>query len=206
MPIAKLIIVLFLLMGGLAQAEPYTLSWDELNSSERREAPSYSLDLDDAQVQPAAPIPSVEESTPAAPQTVSVWDLRAEMRGLRAPQTSGHRVSSGTSFSTRRPSVDVPVFNIELSAYQHFDSYTGAYRLVHHVETIVYRGGYPLREIHENLGEFSEFEVFLTDLRAGDRYEAVVVWDDGSFTSIDRIIDRRPEENVIIDQPLFSGR
>ncbi len=205
MPIAKLIIVLFLLMGGLAQAEPYTLSWDELNSSERRDAPRYSLELEDSQVQPA-PVPAVEEETaPATPQAVSVWDLRADLQGLQPPQSRSRRTFTGNGYSNRVPSVQVPTYNIELSAYQHFDSYTGNYRLVHHVETIVYRGGLPLREIHENQGQFTEFEIFINGLHAGDRYEAVVVWDDGSYTAIDRTIDRFPEENVIIDQPLFSG-
>ncbi len=50
--------------------------------------------------------------------------------------------------------------------------------------------------------QHSTYEVYIRELRAGDRYEVRVTWDDGKFRIIQRDVTRRPEYNVRVSEPL----
>lgn len=192
-------IALALVLSGPIQAEPYALGWEDINTITNEQDAEYTLDWEDTQVNSrAADDPLPEPATEADIEAqAEAEEVAAQPPTRRLPRTNG-----GPLLLRSRPNIEVPSFDIELSAMRRFDSWTDRYRSVHHVEVMTYRGGYPQHEVFENTADFFEFEVYLNDMKPGDRYEAKVVWDDGSFRYLEQTIDRFPDLNVIIDEPL----
>jgi hypothetical protein len=116
----------------------------------------------------------------------------------------------------RRPSVE-PVYQphsgqseddkaatmtVSITAEQSYDHYKGRYRKVSKVESLVYRGGYPQDTVHCNRGDYDSFDVYINDLKAGDRYKVRVTWDDGSHRTVENTIGPYSRDTVVIREPL----
>ncbi len=102
----------------------------------------------------------------------------------------------------RGPSaVSVPEHDITLHAERYFDTWADNYRYVNRVEVVTYRGGFPRTEVYENTAQYSTYDVYINDLKQGDRYEVRVTWDDGKYRIIDRSIGRHPERFVRVSTP-----
>ncbi len=200
--------LVFLALSSSSLADPYSLGWEEVNASEPAAKAEYTLGWDEVQAEPSMEAaPEVqEEELVEPPVAVNLSELPGRMLVSAVPTTPAVRYmstdDSSARVSTRRPEVTPPRFNIELSSYQHFDHYNDRYRQVEKVEVVTYRGGFPQTETHENFGGHTEYDVFLNDMKPGDRYQVRVIWDDGSYRDLDRTIDRFPEENVVIDEPV----
>ena len=88
-----------------------------------------------------------------------------------------------------------------LHADRYFDHYADNYRYVSKVEVVTYRGDYPRTDVYENYAQYSTYDVYINDLKAGDRYEVRVTWDDGTYRIINRSVTRHPEYNVRVSTP-----
>lgn len=99
-----------------------------------------------------------------------------------------------------QPEVD-PI-TVTVTAQQSWDHYKNRYRKVSRVESLIYRGGYPEDVVHCNRASYYSYDVFLEDLKPGDRYKVRVTWDDGSHRTVERTIGSLSETSIFIDEPL----
>lgn len=205
-------LALILGMTSTVLAQPYSQSWEESNSAPLTASSEYTLGWQETGIS-AGPATVAPVSTAVeAPVAVNLAALPA----LIAAATSSVSVdesqeiaiaASSPTFqrrnrSLRGPSpVSVPTHNITFRAERYFDHWTDNYRYVNKVEVVTYRGGYPRTEVYENVAQYSTYELYIRDLKAGDRYEVRVTWDDGSYRTLDRSIGRHPEYNVRVSSP-----
>lgn len=212
----KRYISLALLVVGLssaALAQSYSQTWEESNPSVVAKTSSeYTLSWQDTHAAPAAP---AREAAPAveAPVAVNLAALpsliAASGGGLSLPQAVEIAAAESTipvnrPRALRGPSnVSVPTYDVTLHADRYYDNYTSNYRYVRKVEVVVWRGNtsYPGTDVYENYAQYSTYDVYINDLKAGDRYEVRVTWDDGSYRTIERSVSRHPEYNVRVSTP-----
>lgn len=221
----NLAILLGLTSGALAQ--PYSPAWDGSNKEAAVVADassSYTLDWSDTAVPaaPSKPAAATFGGPPAVVEAPVVVNL-ATLPGLISAATggagasnvsihptisaaSGYAANRGNSaFRTRAlrgPSrVSVPEHDITLHAERYFDTWADNYRYVNRVEVVTYRGGFPRTEVYENTAQYSTYDVYINDLKQGDRYEVRITWDDGKYRILDRSIGRHPERFVRVSTP-----
>ena len=213
----KRYISLALILVGLstaAMAQSYSQSWEESNPSSTVATASseYTLDWQDTHREAAAP---VKETAPAveAPVAVNLAALpsliAASGGGLSFPQAMAmaaaeNPISYSQPRALRGPSnVSVPTHDITLHADRYYDNYSSNYRYVSKVEVVVWRGNtsYPGTDTYTNYSQYSTYDVYINDLKAGDRYEVRVTWDDGTYRTIERSVSRHPEYNVRVSTP-----
>ncbi len=183
---------------------------------------SYTLDWHDTSVPPAAPqsvAPTMgsmalpQAISPAmgaveAPVIMNLADLPALIRAAQPGPSPTELAAASRAFNRggglRGPSrVEVPTHNITFRADRYFDVWANNYRYVSRIEVLTYRGGTsPRTEVYENSPQYSTYEVYIRELRAGDRYEVRVTWDDGKYRIFQRDVTRRPEYNVRVSEPL----
>jgi hypothetical protein len=201
-------LALILGLTSAALAQPYSETWEESNTAPMAQVSSeYTLGWQDTHKEIA-----VKESAPAveAPVAVNLAELPGliSAAGGAVSLESGMEIASAGIVTSRRArslrgpsSVSVPTHDITLRADRYFDHYTDNYRYVNRVEVVTYRGDFPRTEVYENPAQYSTYDVYINDLKVGDRYEVRVTWDDGTFRIIDRSIGRHPEYNVRVSTP-----
>lgn len=212
----KRYISLALIIVGLnsaAMAQSYSQTWEESNPATVAEAGSeYTLDWQDTHAPAAAPAqePVLAVEAPVAVNLAALPSLIAASGGsLSLPQavevaTAESQIPSPGYRALRGPSnVSVPTHDITLHAERYYDNYTSNYRYVSKVEVVVWRGNtsYPGTDVYENYAQYSTYDVYINDLKAGDRYEVRVTWDDGTYRTIERSVSRHPEHNVRVNSP-----
>lgn len=191
----------------------YTLDWQDTAvpaaPSKPAEAPEFG----------AAGAPKAAPGAVEAPVAVNL----AALPGLISAATGGAAVSnvsvhpsiaaaSSLAANRNRPvyrtralrgpsPVSVPEHDITLHAERYFDTWADNYRYVNRVEVVTYRGGFPRTEVYENTAQYSTYDVYINDLKQGDRYEVRVTWDDGKYRILDRSIGRHPERFVRVSTP-----
>lgn len=182
----SLALFLAILLTGQVLGQDYNLGWDEINRTPKNQQ-SYTLNwsaldrhVDRAEPQPVivAEPPVIANVQPPTPQV----------------QASAPR---------RRVSKPVPTYDISLSASRFYDHYEERYKVVRAIEVATFRAGSLNCETFENIGECSQYEIFLNDLKPGDRYQARIIWDDGSNRTIDKTIGRYVDRQIFVDQPDF---
>lgn len=188
-------------------AEPYSQRWESSNVQVADSGVSaYTLGWQETAV-PAAPPVSVVAPTVEAPVVVNLAELPGLIAASR-PSLEASDLAAAAHYAQRGrrlrgPSpVSVATHDITLRADRYFDVWSDNYRYVSRVEVVTYRGDYPRTEVYENNPGYSTYEVYINDLKAGDRYEVRVTWDDGKYRTIERNVTRHPEYNVRISQPL----
>ena len=215
--IFKYITVAILLgLASGAVAEPYSQTWEDSNvASAAKPSSEYTLGWQDTQTKSPAPAPKAAAAV-EAPVAVNL----AQLPGLimaAGGQVSGFvpagvEVASAGQVATgayapralRGPSsVSVPTYDHTLHAERYFDNYADNYRYVSKVEVVVWRGNtsYPGTDVYENYAQYSVYDVYINDLKPGDRYEVRVTWDDGKYRCIERSVDRYTQRNVRVNSP-----
>ena len=91
--------------------------------------------------------------------------------------------------------------DVSIQAIQLYDHYAEKYRPVRRVETWIYRRSYYEYTIHCNRARYYYFDVLLHDLEKGDRFEARITWEGGQHRTIERVMDRSPQTEIILDEP-----
>lgn len=192
-------------------AEPYSQGWESSNL-EVADAGSnaYTLGWQDTAAPARAAVTSIAASAAAveAPVVVNLAQLPTLIAAAQpAPAISPADLAAlryaNRGRRLRGPSaVSVPTYDITFRADRYFDVWANNYRYVSRVEVVTYRGGFPRTEVYENSPQYSTYEVYINDLKAGDRYEVRVTWDDGKCRTIERNVTRYPEYNVRVSEPL----
>ena len=95
-----------------------------------------------------------------------------------------------------------PTMTVSINAEQSYDHYKGRYRKVARVESLVYRGGYPQDLVHCNRADYDSYNVYLNDLKKGDRYKVRVTWDDGSHRTVENTVGPYSQDTIVINEPL----
>lgn len=207
----KRYITLAILLGlsSAALAQSYSETWEQSNSAPAGRpviSSEYTLGWQDTQketnlTKPATP--AVE--APVAVNLAALPSLISASTGVALHSSSAEVASAtvpGLSSRLRGPSpVSVPTHDITLHAERYYDNYADNYRYVNKVEVVTYRGGYPRTDVYENYAQYTTYDVYINDLKAGDRYEVRVTWDDGNYRILSRSIDRYPEHNVRVSSP-----
>jgi hypothetical protein len=203
-------------LGG-AQAQSYSESWEDSNSAPPIDTSSeYTLGWQDTQsLAPAVAPASVESAVVEAPVAVNLAALPA-LIASSAPAISlepaleiaaASDLVSSFSYQPRAlrgPSrVSVPTHDITLHAERYYDYYADNYRYVSKVEVVVWRGNtsYPGTDTYENYSQYSTYDVYINDLKVGDRYEVRVTWDDGKYRILERSVGRYPDHHVRVSSP-----
>lgn len=198
-------------LASAAVANPFSQTWEESNPST-----AHSLDKAATLSLPSQPLQSFATpilTSPAVepPIAVNLATLPNLIANYRAnshqPESKAANRTHQAKRGLRGPSsTPVPSYSVVLRAERYFDNSTNNYRLVNKVEVLTYRKGYsyayPKKDTYENYAGYSTYDVYLRDLKPGDRYEARITWDDGSYRIIERSIDRYPEANVRVSEPL----
>lgn len=166
--------------GAASTTQSYTLGWSTVDKDVDRAAPPAPVSRQ------VAPQPEITFSPPA-PQA-----RRARRAAPQAYAPSGRRIN-------RRP--QIPVYNVEFNTSQFYDVYAERYLKVRAVEVQAYRRGYQSCDIFENSGECAQYDVYLRDLRPGDRYRVTVIWENGSNRTVEATMDNYADSSVFIDQP-----
>ncbi len=200
---------LLLAMSSMALSQSYSENWDDSNSGPvARSSAEYTLGWQDTQdaaqvstspcnLATAVEVP-VAVNLAALPQLISASSLPEVGEVAVAPAF----VDPGRTRALRGPSpVPVPTHDIVLHADRYFDTYADNYRYVHRVEVVTYRGDFPRTEVYENPAQYSTFDVYINDLKVGDRFEVRVTWDDGNYRIIDRSVGRYVERHVRVSTP-----
>ncbi len=192
-------------------AEPYSQGWESSNLEVADTGSSaYTLGWQDTSASAPAPQAAVTAPAVEAPVIVNLAELPALIAAATpytgpspAELAAAARYSHNRGRSLRGPSsVSVPTHDITFRADRYFDVWSNNYRYVSRVEVVTYRGDFPRTEVYENSPQYSTYEVYINDLKAGDRYEVRVTWDDGKCRTIERNVTRRPEYNVRVSEPL----
>lgn len=134
------------------------------------------------------------------PYELNWKDLNVPVREDAGKHHQGLPQATRLSFPERRQKV-APV-TVAVTAKESYDYYKSRYRKVKRVESIVYRGGYPQETTYCNQAKYDSYDIYLKNLKVGDRYQVRVTWDDGSHRTLDRTIGTDPATSVLIDQPL----
>lgn len=203
-------ITLAILLGltSAALAQPYSETWEESNSAPSNESvisSEYTLGWQDTQKETSLSKPATPPvEAPVAVNLAALPSLISASQGVTL-DSAGEVASASVPVSSGRlrgPSpVSVPTHDITLHAERYYDNYADNYRYVNRVEVVTYRGGYPRSDVYENYSQYSTYDVYINDLKPGDRYEVRVTWDDGNYRILNRSIDRYPEHNVRVSQP-----
>jgi hypothetical protein len=202
-------LAVLLALTSVALADPYSQTWEESNApaAAPRASSEYTLSWQDAGKEslPGKPTQPVVEA-PVAVNLAELPALIAAHGGVTLP--AGLEVASAVPLesSSRRAlrgpsSVSVPTHDVVLHAERYYDNWADNYRYVNKVEVVTYRGGYPTSDVYENVAQYSTYDVYINDLKPGDRYEVRVTWDDGTYRTLERSVDRHPEHNVRISEP-----
>jgi hypothetical protein len=196
-------------LTSAAAAQPYSQTWEESNTAPLAKTSSeYTLGWQDTQTEASGVVNAPVVEAPVAVSLTALPGLIAASGGvvsiepgIEVASASGF-VSSSQTRSLRGPSsVSVPTHDITLHADRYFDHYADNYRYVSKVEVVTYRGDYPRTDVYENYAQYSTYDVYINDLKAGDRYEVRVTWDDGTYRIINRSVTRHPEYNVRVSTP-----
>lgn len=198
-------------LASAAAANPFSQTWEESNPSIASSLDqAATISLPNQTLQPlVAPIPSAPIVEP--PVAVNLTTLPNLIANYRASSHQLEPKAGNRAYQAKRglrgpSSTPVPSYSVVLHAERYFDNSTNNYRLVNKVEVLTYRKGYssayPKKDTYENYAGYSTYDVYLRDLKPGDRYEARITWDDGSYRIIERSIDRYPEHNVRVSEPL----
>ena len=164
--------------GAAPAAQNYTLGWSTVDKG-----------VNKAIAAPPAPV-----SRPVAPQPTI--NLNAPDPGVGGPPRA---TASGGRRINGRPTI--PVYNIEFNTHHFYDVYAQRYLKVRAVEVQTYRRGYNHTDVFENTGEYARYDVFLNDLRPGDRYTVTVIWENGANRTVAATMGSQAQTRVFIDQP-----
>ena len=189
-------------------AEPYSQGWESSNLEVADAGSSaYTLGWQDAATPTRVTQAAVAAPVVEAPVIVNLAELPA-LIAAATPGPSPAELAAAARYSNRGrrlrgpSSVSVPTHDITFRADRYFDVWSNNYRYVSRVEVVTYRGDFPRTEVYENGPQYSTYEVYINDLKAGDRYEVRVTWDDGKYRTIERNVTRHPEYNVRVSEPL----
>ncbi len=208
----SILILVGLTSTGLA--EPYSHTWEQSNTGAKNSekvSSDYTLGWQD--VQKAGAPADVYTNEVEAPVVVNVAELPALIAAARAPQNvveegevaaSSQSITrpSGSDRVLRGPSnYSVPVHNITVRTQALYDYYTSAYRYVYMVEVVTHESTGTYRQTYWNTAQWKDYDVYLKNLKAGDRYEVRVTWDDGQYTILNNSVERNPYRTVYISSP-----
>lgn len=201
-------LIVLLLASFSASAEPYSRTWDQTAPATTISSSSYTLGWDNTSVEPHLPSPE-PVALVEVPVAINLRALPSLIAANQAPSltkpNTPHPLSRGRARLHGPSDVTVPQHDVTLHAERYYDYGTDAYRLVSKVEVATYRSGgsraYPKTDVYENFAGYSTFDVVLKGLKAGDRYEVRITWDDGRYRLIERAIDRYPDHVLRVSQP-----
>lgn len=189
--IAILSTILFL-STMISQAQPYELDWNNLNQSTLKAEESYTLRWED-----------VDEHVTKAPAKDTAELQEKDLVAVFPGQYSARARTSPFQSKRWRQAVQ-PERDIDLtfSGRQFYDHYAERYKVVERIEVSVFRkSGGIFYQTYWNTGQYQNYEVYLNDLAMGDRYRAVVIWEDGSNRTLDQTLSSYSYTTVVVDQP-----
>jgi hypothetical protein len=178
--------LLVLLFTSIPLAQSYELDWMNVHI-DVRETEEYTLDWSDTETSVSLNVQQTVKEQIDEPDT-----LLSPSKAPRLPQQK----------SAPSSSLYTPEAHLNLVASQWYDYDEQIYRVVDRVEVTLYpqAGGIKYRTF-ENLGAVRDYDVFLKNLSPGDRYEAFIVWDDGSNRTIEGTVRGQGWRSVFVDQP-----
>lgn len=201
-------------LGSAAQAQSYSQTWEDSNTAPAANTSSeYTLGWQDTQslVAPSQPPAAAEPvEAPVAVNLAALPYLIASGGGVSLEPGLEIAAASELVSASYQPralrgpsSVSVPTHDITLHAERYYDYYASNYRYVSKVEVVVWRGNtsFPGTDTYENYSQYSTYDVYINDLKVGDRYEVRVTWDDGKYRIIERSVTRHPEYHVRVSTP-----
>lgn len=173
------------LFTSVVAAQTYELDWEKLQVT-NREAAAYTLDWSDSETSISLNIQTKteeksddDENFPTTPEVPEPARERPAPASLQAPQA-----------------------HLNLLANQWYDYHENIYRVVDRVEVTLYPKEGGIRyQTFQNIGALRGYDVYLKNLTPGDRYEAFIVWDDGSNRTIGDTIRTSGWSSVFVDQP-----
>ena len=184
--------MLLFLSTMISQAQPYELDWNNLNQSTVKPAESYTLNWKDVDEHVTSTPAKVLEETPEK-------DIVAVYPGKYSPRV---RALPSQSNRWRQPSQPDRKMNLTFSGRQFYDYYAERYKVVERIEVSVFRkSGGTFYQTYWNTGQYQNYEIYVNDLAMGDRYRAIIVWEDGSNRTLDQTLSSYSYTTVVVDQP-----
>lgn len=190
--IAILSTILFL-STMISQAQPYELDWNNLNQSTVKAEDSYTLQWED-----------VDEHVDKAPDKVMAEAEEKYLVAVFPGRYSRVRPSPFQSQSKpwRQPAQPERNIDLTFSGRQFYDYYAERYKVVERIEVSVFRkSGGIFYQTYWNTGQYQNYEIYVNDLAMGDRYRAIIVWEDGSNRTLDQTLSSYSYTTVVVDQP-----
>lgn len=168
----------------LAAAEPYNLRLDDhghvLPQTKTIEAPAVS------------PTPVV------APEPV--FHRLSPFRNV--PQFTDQTPIWGYRNRWLKPNIQ-DTYEVQLQAMAYFNHDIDAYHLVDVVELTVMRDGNEEFQLIDNIASNRRVSVSVPNLQEGDAYRAKIFWVDGSYRTVESVINVYADIRPIIDEPDF---
>ena len=222
-------ITIAILMTTLAQADPYSLDWDQIHTAsdapiqsesvKKMEAKKESVRREREKLEDARRV-EVPKAAPAAlmgTRGVASYQMRAPRVDYDPNAIVGAAPRVPASWDSNSPRNNAPVqraaltrrcsppeletFNVEVSAHHFFSPYHEGYVPVSSIVVASNRRGYSSCETFENVGQWQEYEIFINDLTEGDSFELEVTWTDGSSATYGRVMSRGSSETVTLFEP-----